>query len=678
MPFDVDAELLRWLCTDPAAIKLVDSKGIGLQGARVSGTLDLSFAIVPFPLTFRNTRFAMGIEFPESQLVNFVLDGGNVPGIVASNMTVRGNFALQNTVVNGEVRLNGATLGGNLEGGSATFNNPGKDALFAEHLRATAVHLWNHFKANGRVDLWGAALNGDFNGSTGTFNNPHGEVLYPGNNPEGDAVYAEHLTALDVYLKSGFSAHGKVDLMDAELSGDLGGDGGTFSNPGKLALIAENLAAARVSLGNGFRADGEVNLMDATLSGNFNAAGGTFRNPGESALYAEHLKAANVFLKSGFKGDGNVDLMDSALSGDLDEEGGTFRNPGKVALIAENLEAQRMFLRRGFTAEGEVDLMGVKLNANLDCNGGRFINPGRNALAATSFRATDVDLNQLSADGLVSFIEAHIDDGFFFRNRVKAQPDRFMLALSHASVGTLFDDRESWPAPGNIDLNGFTYKRFGQDPLLGVSPSDAPSRLYWLGLRPSNDRLLEFEAQPYEQLAKVLREDGDEDGATSVLIAMENARWWEGNAGFWGRCWSWILWATIGYGYDTWRALWFIASFVIVGAWLFFWGHESEAIVQLDLKAGERFLAFNPFVYSLETFLPLVELHQAKYWGPDPDPRHRPPVRLAAFRPLSQLQIRFGPAFGKYLRWYLWLHILAGWFFTSMLIAGITGLVQKE
>ncbi len=77
-------------------------------------------------------------------------------------------------------------------------------------------------------------------------------------------------------------------------------------------------------------------------------------------------------------------------------------------------------------------------------------------------------------------------------------------------------------------------------------------------------------------------------------------------------------------------------------------------------------------------FLPLVDLHQSKSWAPDPQLRvGRPKVPIAPFKPLSKYQHQFGSAFGKHLRWYLWLHILAGWFFTSMLIAGISGLVQK-
>ncbi len=115
-----------------------------------------------------------------------------------------------------------------------------------------------------------------------------------------------------------------------------------------------------------------------------------------------------------------------------------------------------------------------------------------------------------------------------------------------------------------------------------------------------------------------------------------------------------------------------------LSTFLFFWGHKSGAIVQLDPQNTEPFLSFNSFVYSLETFIPLVEMHQAKFCGPDPVLRpNRPAVPITAFFPLSHCHQQFGPAFGNHLRWYLWIHILAGWFFISMLIAGITGLVQK-
>jgi hypothetical protein len=76
-------------------------------------------------------------------------------------------------------------------------------------------------------------------------------------------------------------------------------------------------------------------------------------------------------------------------------------------------------------------------------------------------------------------------------------------------VGAIWDDEPSWPGQGSLDLDGFVYGGF-----FG-GPTDAPTRLRWL------DRQGQFKPQPYRQLAKVLRELGDDEGAKRVLLERE-------------------------------------------------------------------------------------------------------------------------------------------------------------
>jgi sRNA-binding regulator protein Hfq len=365
-------------------------------------------------------------------------------------------------------------------------------------------------------------------------------------------------------------------------------------------------------------------------------------------LYADRLKAASVFLRNGFSAEGEVSLIGADLGGNLEADGAQFKNPGRYALNADSLKAVSVFLRNGFSAEGEVNLVGADLAGDLDAEDGKFKNPGKYALYAGSLRAARVILlNGFSAEGEVS--------------------------LAHAMVGPLFDDEKSWPQQGNLSLDGFVYSR------IGGGPTDARSRLRWLGLQaPKDNRLAIFTPQPYEQLAKVLREDGDEAGARRVLIAMENARWQYGKVGFWQRCWGLILWATIRYGYEPFWAVFYIVLLVILGGLLFSWGHEAGVVAQTDQDKPDRYRPFNSLIYSLETFLPIVDLGQAKHWAPSPNVcQSRPWVTLFPFKPLSRYRRQFGPAFGKHLRWYLWGHILMGWFFTLMLVAAFSGLVQK-
>ncbi len=135
--YDVRAKLIRWLCVDPAAAKLVDPRGLNIHAARVVGQLDFSFATVPFPLFFANSRFTDDIILIGSQLRALSLAGSHTRSIVADRVAVRhGLFLKDGFSADGEVRLPGANLDGTLDAEGGHFKNPGKVALHADGLKA--------------------------------------------------------------------------------------------------------------------------------------------------------------------------------------------------------------------------------------------------------------------------------------------------------------------------------------------------------------------------------------------------------------------------------------------------------------------------------------------------------------------------------------------------------------
>src|SRR5271165_658256 len=148
--------------------------------------------------------------------------------------------------------------------------------------------------------------------------------------------------------------------------------------------------------------------------------------------------------------------------------------------------------------------------------------PGRYAFNADTLKAYSVFLhNGFSAEGIVNFSGTNISGALVWTDLLPEHADQVVLDLSRATVGPFFDDRISWPRQGNLYLDGLVYS--------SIEPNDTPSRLSWLDRqRPKDNDSVHFTPQPYEQLAKVLREDGDDAGAKNVLIAMENARWWYG------------------------------------------------------------------------------------------------------------------------------------------------------
>ncbi len=347
----------------------------------------------------------------------------------------------------------------------------------------------------------------------------------------------------------------------------------------------------------------------------------------------------SVFLSDGFHASGEVRLLGAEIRGNLECDGGAFLSKDGKALSADQIKvAGSVFLRNKFSAEGDVRFVGAEIGGQI------------NASAA-----------QFGDTSCVNFENATVQQTFFWYGLGPDSPVR--LNLSHASVGQIADDEQSWPRKGNLFLDGFAYERIASD------PSSAQKRIEWLARQPDD-----FIPQPYRQLAKVLRERGDDAGARRVLIAMEDARLRFGGLSLMQCAASWVLWATVGYGYTPLRALWYIVSFVILGTILFGWGHTAGVVTLVEPKNPPvQVEPFNPFIYSLENFLPLVDLHIAKHWLPDPNAK---PIALVW--PLSESPSPTPASLGRCLRWYLWVHILLGWFFTSMFIAGITGLVRRE
>jgi hypothetical protein len=442
-----------------------------------------------------------------------------------------------------------------------------------------------------------------------------------------------------VYLTGDFSAQGAVRLPGAHIGGELDCSGASFVNPpGKgvphsgLALEARGIDVSGYVFLRSIKAVGQVQFLNAQIGRNLECNGGTIVNPIQKdlpgsgvAFLADDLTVkGSLFFSDGFKANGEVRLLDAHVGGTFGCEGGGFTNlsredlPGSSrALSADRIHVGgSVFLGRGVTAIGEVRLPRAEIGGQLACNEGDFQ------------RAT-VDLTDVSA-------------------------------------GTLYDDRARWPAEGKLLLDGFTYGRINAPRGIDVS-----QRLAWLALQPSNP----FPPRPYLQLAKVLRESGDDNGAQRVLIEMEHRRW---RNSMWGPVLEW----TIGYGYDPLRAFWWAAGLSAVGWVLYRRAYRSGGMVPsekdayAELCGGKplppHYPAFSPLVYSVENSLPLVKLGQADKWQPDPQPGRASKRKRTSWK-------RWVPSANarSLLRCFLLLQIVMGWLLATLFLAGVSGIVHK-
>jgi hypothetical protein len=256
--------------------------------------------------------------------------------------------------------------------------------------------------------------------------------------------------------------------------------------------------------------------------------------------------------------------------------------------------------------------------------------------------------------------------------------------FTNATTTLLMDDPRNWPS--RFVISGFTYDRFEQahDGAAGPAWNHA-ARCAWLA------RQVSYDAGPYEQAARVFRQHGYTSGAKAILIAQRRqarhaitGQWSIPRRGL-DRAYS----LTVSYGYRPGRVLWLIALllFLVTGSFLV---PTARAAMRATGPGGTLYTTtgpirpsstpgpiarpaatavlphpadacgngqvrcFNPFLYAVDTVIPLVSLGQRSTWYPDaaaPD--------------------------GTFMQWWLNTATVLGWVLSSIFVLSLAGLARS-
>lgn len=326
-----------------------------------------------------------------------------------------------------------------------------------------------------------------------------------------------------------------------------------------------------------------------------------------------------------------------------------------------------------------MNLIRASIGGNLRCQEGQFLNGEGDALYAESatiggsvFLGGKSNDSPFQAKGTISFLSAKIDDQFELESIERKDSQSMTLDLRFAKVNAFsFSDRDaekSWIKQikkGGLYLNGFVYST------INVTNDAIKDKdlLKWLRLQiqEGSDSQSEngFVVQPYEQLAAVLKANGHQEAATKVLIAKEDDRRRYGDLTVWGKVWNWCLGVTIAHGYRPQRALLYSGVMILLG-----WGvfYRNQSLMTETNVQHKSYAVFNPLVYSIDTFTPIIDLHQQKMWLPDASKGKERQILFLPFKRRS----------GDLLRRYFWAQIIAGWVLTTLWVAGFTGLVRNK
>lgn len=435
---------------------------------------------------------------------------------------------------------------------------------------------------------------------------------------------------------------GVVDCHDAHLNG---------RNKDTRALAAERMKAGVVLL-DGLIAAGTIRLAGAVITGQLSCINTKvpWRDRIGNALSADALKAGGVLLER-LSVSGAVRLHGAVIAGQLncrDAQLNGNDNDGN-ALAAERMNVGSDILLDGkFAAAGTISLTSVHV--------GGSVTLAPTALAGEGQVALDAARSQIA--GRLTW--------------KPAAPVFGQVNLEGATAGELDDDwsRERaerngyWPAHAQLRLDGFTYGRFG-----GYHEATVEQRKAWIrsqyGL-PAVSGSAAFAAQPYEQLAAVYRKAGQDTQAREVAIARRADLRRYGELNPYRKFGNWCLDWTIKYGYQTWRAGVGLAVVFLIFLMCSYFAQHDHLMVPVGETAGLHYLpsatkctssypCFYPFGYTIDTVIPLINVHQAANWGPD------------GHTPLGHAWVAC-----------TWAATVAGWALATLLVAGYTGLVRQE
>ena len=371
--------------------------------------------------------------------------------------------------------------------------------------------------------------------------------------------------------------------------------------------------------------------------------------------------------------------------------GATDIDQDQIAFGGDNIQVTGTFDMKDANIHGETRLLAASIEGSVVFSGCEII---------SAKRALNCD--RMTAGGTL-----FLRDGCKFVGQID---------LTAATIGAINDEPTSWPP--ELLLDRCRYGAF-----LGSSPIDAGSRLRWLALTTSTNSSENFGPDPYEHCAKVLREMGHGADARAILIKKEElqraaqrdreehelaalrsemtesrnrgkelqrkVKILYGAARLWAnRKWDNALGFLVGYGRKPLDALWrgllpmwafgyvvfFLVSWLgeikpnlpqtqVHPAWVECaeygarrWvSHATQVECFRAQPEGKSYPHFNALFYSADTLFPVVSLEMQSYWIPDDT-----------------------KPFGMLARWYLWLHIAAGWALTLLAVAGFSGLIKTD
>jgi hypothetical protein len=600
--------------------------GASFMGAKVGGQMSLSNAMLSAP-TGEN--------------------GALAPALGADRIEVHGNFGCDGLQVEGETRLMGAKVGGQFSINEVSLkalpaNGLTRPAFSADRMEVGGSMFCRGMTAIGEMRMLSASIGGQL-----TFNSA---VLKATTDERGTVTTAFSGDGLDVRGDLFFRdalVEGETRLLGAKIGGQIAFHDAVLkiaddpNSHGWAALKGDRIEIRETLYFDDMVAEGEVRLLGAKIGGQVSLEKaklkGSTNEHGEArpAFNGDRIEVRGSMICRELKTDGEARMLGAAIGGQL-----TLNEAIMHALQTESGVIESAFSCDGATiggdlffddasAKGEVRLPGVKIGGQLSLRKADLnAMAGENARPNPAFNGSRIEVREnmhcdyMSARGELHLLGAEVGGQLgLVGTTLAAAPstggcialtgakvDELILAITEVNgVVDLTDTkvRSLWDAsngeffgvlPARLLLQGFSYESLRE-------PLSAEHRLKWI--EKSQDK--QHYPQVYAKLAEAYRSIGLRNDARKVGIANERRARRDGSP--LDKLWSYLLWKTIRYGYENWRAVVGLLGVIAAGAILF-------SIAQDHFVATvEEPPDLSPIIYAADSAIPVLDLGQTSTWA---------------------------------------------------------------
>jgi hypothetical protein len=548
-------------------------------GAQIYESLDFSLDQLSASIIFHRSLFEEDVYFryiKSSHPISF------------TGCRFKKNLVMDNVDINGRLFINEAHFEGDVDLSSAKINGSIDitNSKFKKYLFMSTCDINGHISMNGsqfsnRVELSSAKIVGQLDMNKTEFH---------------DELNMEHIEVIKNVLMRGPSIFKKnVILRGAKIGGQLSLAESKF----EMAINLNSIDISSHLFMTKGQFDGRVDLVSSRIGGQLSMIGAKFKD---------------IF-----------DLDDSQIGAYLLMNNAEFEH--KVTIANSNIGRNWELQNSKFN--GDLLIEGVEVKKNVLMINTEVLN--ETYIIFSKFNLLDISKSIFTSLDLTgSLISSEFRMGLDNVSTVKWK-EKAKLILRNVEVGSIHDFENAWP--DELVLNNFQY--VGLEGFRGNESSSILNRdITWMKKWLDKQKL--YSPQPYEQLAKVLRDAGHRSKANDILYAGRERE----RKGAKGLSWLWLTMQNIfiGYGFRIYYLLLWVLILTVTGSLLLTLSGEG---ISHQMPYGLR--------YSFDMLLPLIKIEDWHY-----------SIKLTTW-----------------VTYYFYFHKVMGYFLVSMLIAGLTGVTKK-